>query len=518
MRIIRMVLPVAVVSLVLLLSSCTEYANMTADEIEKRSLKAWMTNHHPELLENYQEDGAYYVEVLDEGIADSVALVDALSETKDDDGNAMGCWVMFNLTGRSLDGQICITRDELVARMQGTFTKFTHYIPNKRYLGKNNSTLAEGSYLALTNTLKIGNRTLQVRCGTKLRLYLPSSLANSGVKGDGGYEGEYTLDGTRPVILDIEITDRINNPVSYEAYLVDGFGTVHGGISPLKEVSEDEDDDDSDDEEEEEEEEDDGMLWRPVCDTIQGLIVTKRYTPADPQWKFDYSFDFTVDADEETGAAGKTMHNAAYSDADIYADLGLLDEEINAALVERFGEGSFDGDKVGKDGIATVWYITRLLDGFIVDSNIAEVRKLIYGADEAEDNKITISPDRDKDSYVTAWYYAIQEMRYGQWATVATTSTFAYGYAGKTGSSSTSSSGGYYYYNPYMGYNNYYNSYYGSSYYDMYYYSMYNNMLYNNYYTGGYGSSDSSEDSKKITSEIQSYTPLLFQIFIEAKD
>lgn len=506
---------IIVVPLLSMLASCTEISDVSYAEVEKRSLQAWMKSHHPELLDNFQEEGAYYVEVLDEGAADSVALVDALSETTDDDGNALGCWVLFNLTGRDLAGQVCITRDEMIARMQGTFTKFTHYVPNKRYIGTSNTTLAEGSYLALTKPLKIGDRTIQARYGTKLRLYLPSSLANSGISGDGGYEGEFSLDGTRPVILDIEITDRINNPVSYEAYMIEGFGKAHGGISPLKEVVEDEDDeaDGEDEDEEEEEEEDDGMLWRPVCDTIQGLIVTKRYNPADPQWKFDYGFDFVLDADEENGVAGKTVHNEVYSDTDVYANLSALDDEINAVIAERFGEGAFDGDKIGTDGTATVWYITRLLDGFIVDSNIAEVRKLIYGAEEATDNKLTFSPESEKDKYVTAWYYAISEMRYGQWATIAATSTFAYGYSGRSGSTMTSSSGGSYYYNPYMWYNNYYNGYYGGAYMDMYYYNMYNNLMYNNLYS----STTTSETTTDISSEVQSYTPLLFQVYIEPK-
>lgn len=514
----RKIFLTSAVALGLVFLACTEVTDTPYTEVENRSLQAWMKSHHSELLENYQEDGAYYVEVLNEGVADSVALVDVLAET-DDDGNTPGCWVMYNLTGRDLNGQVCITRDELTARMQGTFTKFTHYVPNKRYLGKSNSTLPEGSYLALTNTLKIGERTIQARYGTKLRLYLPSSIANSGIAGDGGYQGEFSLDGTRPVILDIEVTDRINNPVSYEAYMVDGFGTAHGGVSPLKEVVEDEDDDkldgDDADDDEEEEEEDDGMLWRPVCDTIQGLIVTKRYNPAAEQWKFNYGFDFTVDADEENGVAGKTVRNKAYSDTDVYADLNTLEDEINAALVERFGEGTFDGDKIGTDGTATIWYITRLLDGFIIDSNIAEVRKLVYGIDEATDTQLTFSPESDKDKYVTAWYYAISEMRYGQWATIATTSTFAYGYAGKAGSSSTSSSGGTYYYDPsYMLYNNYMNMYYGGSYMDMYYYNIYNNMMYNSLYNS---TSSSNETTTQTSAEVQSYTPMIFQLYIEPK-
>lgn len=539
MRVLRGVAVAMLAFVVPALSSCTKVTDIGYDEVEKRSFNAWMKNHHPELLGNWQEDGDYYVEVLDAGCADSVALKDLLAEKEssgsgtDEEESEPGCWVSFKVTGRDIDGRVCLTRDEMMARMQGTFTKFTHYVPSTRYLGATNSSLMEGTYLAMKNTLTLskeyaasvglGSTELEMRCGTKLRLYMPSSIAGgSGLVGDGGYEGEFSLDGSRPVIMDIEIVDRINNPVSYEAYQVDGFGVAHGGLSPVKEVVDDEEkenpdiegeeaDDEEDEDDEDEDEDDDGLFWRHACDTIQGLIMTKHYKPGDI--KFDYAYQFALDADEETGEGGKTVINKAYRDSDIYADVQSLDDRINEALIERFGEGAEDGKKIGTDGSASIWYIARLLDGFIVDSNIAEVRELVFGADEASGSVLTYSPESDKDQYVTSWYYTVPSMRYGRWYAVVTTSTFAYGYSGKSGSSSTTSSSFGYYYNPYLMYNGYMNSYYGSSYYDYYYYNMYNNY-YNSMY---YGNNTTSESSTTIETEIQPYTPMIFQFYIEKK-
>lgn len=531
MRIFRMLMLAAVLFAA---ASCTEISDVPYTEVEKRSFTAWMANHHPELMGNYQEDGEYYVEVLAVGNPDSVALKDLLVENEtsgsddDEDAGEPGCWISFTLTGRDLDGKVCITRDELMARMQGTFTKFTHYVPYLRYLGATNTSLVEGSYLAMKNTITLSREYAEsiglsgtefaVRYGTKLRLYMPSSISGgSGMVGDGGYEGEFTLDGTRPVIMDIEITDRINNPVSYEAYKVDGFALAHGGLSPLKEIVDDDEEGDGDDadsdeeDDEEEEEEDDGMYWRHACDTIQGLVVTKRYSPGD--LKFNYAFDFTMDADEETGEGGKTVTNTVYRDTDVYADINALEEKINEALTERFGEGVFDGEKVGTEGSVNIWYITRLMDGFIIDSNIAEVRELVFGAGEASGSVMSYSPESDKDNTVTSWYYTVPHMRYGGWYTVVTTSTFAYGYSGRSGSSSTSGSSLGYYYNPYFMYNNYYNSFYGSSYYDYYYYNMYNNYYNSMYYNTG----STSETTTTISSEVQPYAPLIFQLYLEAK-
>ena len=532
MRIFRIMTTAVAAFVVLSVSSCTKVTDVTYAEVENRSLKAWMANHHPELLENFQEDGAYYVEILAVGNPDSVALKDVLveDETSSDDDPEPGCWVSLKITGRDLEGKVCVTRDEMMARMQGTFTKYTHYVPYMSYMGATSASMVEGSYLAMKNSIKLGNdyaaslglgsASFDVRYGTKLRLYLPSSITSgSGLAGDGGYEGEYSLDSNRPVIMEVEVVDRINNPVSYEAYMVDGFGLEHGGISPLKEIVEDDKDGDSsdedeDDEEEEEEEEDDGLYWRHACDTIPGLIVTKRYNPGDLLFK--YEFPFTVDADEETGEGGKSVLSKSYRDTEIYADMNTLEEKINEALKERFGEGRFDGEKVGTDGTASIWYITRFMDGFIIDSNIKEVRELVFGTEEDSERSVfSYSPESDKDDTVTAWYYTVPHMRYGGWYTVATTSTFAYGYSGQTGSSSTSSSSSSlypYYYNPYMMYNGYMNSYYGSSYYDYYYYNMYNS-----YYNNMYYNDTTSESKTTIYTEIQPYTPLIFQMYVEEK-
>ena len=56
-------------------------------------------------------------------------------------------------------------------------------------------------------------------------------------------------------------------------------------------------------------------------------------------------------------------------------------------MVERFHpdeESPYGGvesltDSVKLDGTAKVWYVERLLDGFIVDTNIDEVKEIIYG-------------------------------------------------------------------------------------------------------------------------------------------
>ena len=67
---------------------------MEYKEIEQRSLKAWIEKYRPDLVDNYQEEGGYYVEVLDEGVQDSLPITD-----KD-------VWLWYDFTGRDLDGVV----------------------------------------------------------------------------------------------------------------------------------------------------------------------------------------------------------------------------------------------------------------------------------------------------------------------------------------------------------------------------------------------------------------------------
>ena len=159
--------------------------------------------------------------------------------------------------------------------------------------------------------------------------------------------------------------------------------------------------------------------------------------------------------------------------------------QIAEALKKRFhGEGDdyeaykgvadLDADSVGMEGTAKIWYIGRFLDGFIFDTNIDEVKQIIYG--EVRKTGSAHSYDVQNPDLITAFYYIVPHLKYGQWATLVTTSTNAYGTTGKSGGSSTSpSSNGYtssYY--DYLNYLNYSQMYYG------------NNGYYGGYY-GGYG-------------------------------
>ena len=148
--------------------------------------------------------------------------------------------------------------------------------------------------------------------------------------------------------------------------------------------------------------------------------------------------------------------------------------QIAEALKKRFhGEGddyqkyegvkALEADSVTLDGTAKIWYIGRFLDGFIFDTNIDEVKKIIYGEVAQKGTALDYTPS--SGGMIQAFYYTIPNLKFGQWAELITTSTNAYGSSGKSGSSSSSTSGSSGYsssYLDYLNYLNYANSYYGS--------------------------------------------------------
>ena len=79
-----------------LFASCAKEESESFDKFEDMALEAWMTQNHPDLVKNLQDNGGYYVDVLEaSGASDDVKPI---SDT--------ACWVTFDFTGRDLAGNI----------------------------------------------------------------------------------------------------------------------------------------------------------------------------------------------------------------------------------------------------------------------------------------------------------------------------------------------------------------------------------------------------------------------------
>ena len=504
-------------------TSCVKETTISYNEIEQRSLRAWIEKYRPELLDNYQEDGGYYVDVINEGIADSTAIT------------GKDVWVWFDLTARDLQGNIHETRNADIAEQLATYNDHAHYVPALRFSGKDGHTLMEGTYLATFNKLKIGDKEFEVRYGTELRLYLPSSVTGSTVStSDGGYEGQFAADESKPMVVNMTIYGHVTNPVEYEGERINGFAEGNGGICTEHKATVEETEtkslyrrhitrgDESDSESDEEAnarvmEFYDGRWHQPI-DTLEHLLVKYLYSPEGSSLNFNVMG--TTDKDTL-----KYPNESIYNAGRVYGkdQLSSVDSRINAALINRFGKGLtteeeiLAADSLPKKIEAKVWYIGRFLDGFIFDTNIDEVKEIVYGKVESEGEALKFDTDNPLDnSYILAWNYAIPTLRYNQWAAILTVSTYGYGISGKVGSHTTTTnySDNYYNYANYYNYMNYMNNYYGYGYGNMYnnnYYG-YNPYYYGNTYTL---TEDDVTTTSTTSTEIPAYSPLLFQVFVE---
>jgi hypothetical protein len=164
----------------------------------------------------------------------------------------------------------------------------------------------------------------------------------------------------------------------------------------------------------------------------------------------------------------------------------------------------------------------RFLDGFVLDTNIAELRTLLYDEAAPECEVFSYSPSDDEGKSaeeerqaIGAWYYCIPEMHFGAYGQIITTSGYAYGASGITGTTTTetsSSTSDYYNTMNYYNYYNYYNSYYN-------YYSPYYNYYDYNYYNYNYSTGDEeSTTTTTISTEILPYTPLVFTVYVEPNE
>lgn len=513
----------------LLALSCAEEQTESYSKFEDQSLEAWITRNRPELLENYQDfgDAGYYIDILDAGDPEAAPVSDTV------------CWVRFDFSGRDLASNIVLTRRAPEARLAGTFTKKTHYVPFYRYCGTENTGLLEGTYLAMREVQTLGegyfekykddperrlrSREVQLRKGSKVVLYCPSRIVGE-VSGDGGYEGQYSLSSGKPIRIELEICDTIKNPLAAEGSAVDRFCHDNGGLQIYSS----------------EEEPAAGAIpmptdpadpnhpynrtdkrWVSVSDSIPQVYADFNYRPGDP----------LVFADPYVARIEPYVSEGSVAD---------IDRRINEVLRERFldnddsnyaGPANLDADSVDMEKKTKIWYITRFLDGFVLDTNIDEVKEIVYG--EVQTTGTAYDVSQSGNSPIAAWHYALPKLKYGQWAAVITVSTHAYGAQGKQGSTTTStssSSNGYtqsYY--DYLNYLSYANSYYGSGYGGYYpgYYGGYMNGYYNPYYgygyNYGYGTGTDTSDTETTTTsstetEILPFTPLLFQIYVEPAD
>lgn len=496
------------------LSSCVKEPEYSGDEMESRALRAWIKKNRPDLLGNYQQEGGYYVDVLAWGDMQSAAADNDLGSEPIMEQDT--CWMYYDINGYDLDGNLCTTRSEVLARMQTTFSDRTHYVPYANFCGENEYyAFVEGSYLAARNKLTLSQEyvnnnsdickgtELVLRKGTKVRLYMTSTIGygSSGSSAEGGYEGQYSLDTNVPLVMEIDVKRVVKNPSDTELDMVEQLVSQSNSSAsePLwLQVENTEDANDNTASTQAEEGKDDATTEKKY---YEGLYYSTSFLPNSTFAHLHYARPDLAGLDNP------------YQDSQRYADMAQFDKKLWEILDKKFEKqinktSDEDAKAIGDTNAAMIWYVGRFLDGFIFDTNIDEVKELAFNETDAS-SALSYSVSSDKDDYISAWAHCIPKLRYGRWGAIVTTSGYAYGTTGISASTSTTSSGSNYNYYNMMNYYNYYNAY------SSYYYNPYSYYNYYNYYGGYNNYYDYSETTTTIKTEIMPYTPLVFYIFVE---
>lgn len=397
----------------MMFSSCiTEPEEVDYEDVEKQILAEWIELYVPEAIRWYVESehndddysSEYYTIVTNTGDSNEKPI----HEYAD-------CWVKYNLTGYNLDGYVLVTRNELLAYQQGVFDELVRYVPLYQDLFYDEEKYSDTySYDYLPECIKVAfnNEELNLRKGSKLTMYIPSELIDGAATGSTGYAGQYSLSYYQPLKAEIEIVEVVSDPMSEEISDIETFTSMNGGLLiNYREADSDEDIDDDDWEEYNILQELIPENWSNSVDTVANLYLYRRY---DPSISLNYIEPYTSQVPD----CIYTKYNMKQIDSLIY--LAIVEEEIE--------ESEMDGDFVEYGDNANIWYIGRFLDGFIFDTNINEVMELITGEESylsvLEYMGVTSS---ENSSFISAWYHGISQLRYGQWATLITSSTHGYG-------------------------------------------------------------------------------------------
>ena len=312
---------------------------------------------------------------------------------------------------------------------------------------------------------------LQLRKGTKVRLYLASTIgySSSGSSAEGGYEGQYSLDPNVPMILDLEVVRVIKSPSDNELNMVESVVNQSNAdneniwmqIENTEESDTDEEggdtaEDSSDTEDTEGKEEEKKKYY-------EGIYYTNTFKPMDEEF---YHLQYA-----RTDVAGV---GNPYKDSGRFANMEEFDAKLWKILNEKFKDqikkvNEEDAEEIGEENAGMIWYVGRFLDGFIFDTNIDEVKEIIYKEVKTKGEGLDFyMKNMDENKYIPAWNHSIPTLRVGQWAAILSTSTYGYGIAGKVGTYTSTTTGGndtaYYDYLNYMNYMNYMNNYYGYGY------------------------------------------------------
>lgn len=181
------------IAMVALLAQCAKKEDEKPDMREQQALDAWMAENNPQAE---RQANGMYVEWL------------RRSETTSTNPRKGEDWVWIDYLVRDLAGDVVATRDEQIAKWEGTFTRSTHYGPEFTQYDPDRMYLTEGEYEVLG----------QMSEDDSVRIYLPSRLAyrSGNIKFGNGYQGSKSASVNLAVMIDLCLSGIVFDPEAVE--------------------------------------------------------------------------------------------------------------------------------------------------------------------------------------------------------------------------------------------------------------------------------------------------------------
>lgn len=187
--------------------SCAKQAPNISNQLARQSFEAWVAKYAPNAYANPYKD--VYIEYIERGPENGVQPV--LNYT----------WLILNYTGKTLDGNIFVTRVDSISRRVGQFAYTTHYCDDFLEYSSTSTKLCDGLRQALE----------QMRVGDSVRVYIPLDKGYmSAININSGYNGESGVAYTsKPVIFDLRLKEVVTTPFVWERDSAERYAKLHWG-------------------------------------------------------------------------------------------------------------------------------------------------------------------------------------------------------------------------------------------------------------------------------------------------
>ena len=196
-------------AMIAFLCSCAEKATVISTDFWDESFSAWVKNHDPDA----EKVGNIYINYFQH-------YPDASPYNLYDNES----WVLVNYTGRTLDGDVFVTRSDSLAKLLGTWSEYAHYSAQF-------ANFAPSSYTLFTPGFCEALRNMNV--GDSARVYIPASLSTPTTINFGtGFTGSVSDYANFPMMYDIRLKAITNNPSRFEMDTLAKFARKHWGMEP----------------------------------------------------------------------------------------------------------------------------------------------------------------------------------------------------------------------------------------------------------------------------------------------